>query len=233
MAEFCVYKHTAPNGKVYIGITSQNPASRWNSGYGYRGNEYFFKAIQKYGWNNIRHDILLEGLSKKDACRLEIELIEEYQSNNAAFGYNISKGGECGTHGAKLSESTRKKMSESRKGERNPFYGRHHTPEAIEKNRTAHIGKKGWLKGKHLSEEHRRKVSENHADLSGGNHGAAIKVICIETGVVYDAISTASRATAVCAESIRKACHRKLKTAGGYHWEFASRRGEDDKGCCQ
>ena len=27
---FTVYKHTSPNGKVYIGITMQNPIRRWN-----------------------------------------------------------------------------------------------------------------------------------------------------------------------------------------------------------
>ena len=43
-----------------------------------------------------------------------------------------------GTH---ASEETKLKMSASRSGERNPFYGKHHNPDAIEKNRSAHTGK--------------------------------------------------------------------------------------------
>ena len=44
---YCVYKHTCPNGKVYIGVTSQNPLRSWNNGNGYRGNEHFYRAIVK------------------------------------------------------------------------------------------------------------------------------------------------------------------------------------------
>ena len=46
---YSVYKHTAPNGKVYIGITSADVKDRWKNGYGYYRNEHFFKAITKYG----------------------------------------------------------------------------------------------------------------------------------------------------------------------------------------
>ena len=37
MREYSVYKHTFPNGKVYIGITKQNPLKRWRNGTGYKG----------------------------------------------------------------------------------------------------------------------------------------------------------------------------------------------------
>jgi 5-methylcytosine-specific restriction endonuclease McrA len=47
--------------------------------------------------------------------------------------------------GAKASPETRAKQSAARKGQRlgedNPFFGRKHTPEALEKNRQAHLGK--------------------------------------------------------------------------------------------
>ena len=73
---YCVYKHTAPNGKVYIGITSQDVLARWNHGNGYKNNKHFFSAIVKYGWDNIRHEILYDDLTKEDACKKEIGLIE-------------------------------------------------------------------------------------------------------------------------------------------------------------
>ena len=90
-----VYMHIAPNGKKYIGITRQeNPKKRWGSnGCGYMDNAYFWKAIQKYGWNNFQHEILFENLTKEEAEQKEIDLIAKYQSNKAEFGYNISSGG--------------------------------------------------------------------------------------------------------------------------------------------
>ena len=45
-----VYKHTAPNGKVYIGITKNLPNARWNEGAGYETQKKFYKAIQTFGW---------------------------------------------------------------------------------------------------------------------------------------------------------------------------------------
>lgn len=77
---YTVYKHTTPSNKVYIGITSQNVNKRWQNGYGYTGSKYFSRAISKYGWDNIRHDILYENLTKERACEIEIELIDKYKS---------------------------------------------------------------------------------------------------------------------------------------------------------
>ena len=61
---YIVYKHTCPNGKVYIGITSREAKLRWNCGNGYNNNKHFKSAIVKYGWNNIKHEILFDGLTK-------------------------------------------------------------------------------------------------------------------------------------------------------------------------
>ena len=72
---YIVYMHTTPNNKVYIGITCQNPKKRWAYGYGYKKNKYFFSAIQKYGWNNIKHIIIAENLSKEYACEMGLSLL--------------------------------------------------------------------------------------------------------------------------------------------------------------
>lgn len=88
-----VYMHTVPNGKVYIGVTSQEVDKRWNHGQGYRSNLHFWRAIQKYGWSNIRHEVLFEGLTKEEAFEKEIELISLYESNNPHYGYNHTEGG--------------------------------------------------------------------------------------------------------------------------------------------
>ena len=107
---WCVYKHTTPSGKVYIGITSQRPLRRWRCGNGYKSNPYFYHAIQKYGWDNIEHEILFKNLSEDDAKNKEIDLIEQYGSYNRDKGYNLTLGGE-GTTGHKWTDEEKKQIS--------------------------------------------------------------------------------------------------------------------------
>lgn len=88
MKKFSVYKHTFPNGKVYIGITSQNPPDRWKNGLGYKKQSYLFSKIVKYGWENIKSEILFKGLNKTRAKEIERKLIIDYKSTDREFGYN-------------------------------------------------------------------------------------------------------------------------------------------------
>lgn len=46
------------------------------------------------------------------------------------------------------------------------------------------------------------------------------KVICIETNIIYDSITKASKSTNIHSSSISNVCHGKRKTAGGFHWRF-------------
>lgn len=112
---YTVYKHTSPSGKVYIGITGQKRVEdRWRNGKGYI-KQKFYRAIKKYGWDNIQHEVLFEGLTKKEAENMEIKLIAEYRSAEREFGYNDSNGGNCATT---LSEEARKKISKTHKGKK-------------------------------------------------------------------------------------------------------------------
>ena len=90
MNTYCVYKHTSPSNKVYIGITYHtNPAIRWGpGGCGYAYNQHFWNAIRKYGWDNFKHEILHQNLTREQALALESDLIHEYQATNPDFGYN-------------------------------------------------------------------------------------------------------------------------------------------------
>lgn len=112
---YVVYKHTTPSGKVYIGITGKKPEKRWQSGSGYKQNKHFYRAIMKYGWDNIKHEIVEDGLTKEQACDLEIKLIAEYDSTNPDKGYNHSTGGECSAVGVHHSAETRRKLIEVKK----------------------------------------------------------------------------------------------------------------------
>lgn len=114
---YTVYKHTNKlNGKLYYGITRQKPERRWQKGKGY-DKTYFGKAINKYGWDGFKHDIIAIGLSKEEACKMEQELIAKYKTDNREYGYNIAKGGQTcdiitGKYGIEHPNHTRVKMTD-------------------------------------------------------------------------------------------------------------------------
>lgn len=101
MNEYVVYEHkNTINGKIYVGITN-NIKRRWRNG----GIEYkskrknstpFWNAIQKYGWNNFKHIILINNLSFEEACEEEKRLIKELNSDSHENGYNVAPGGNGG-----------------------------------------------------------------------------------------------------------------------------------------
>lgn len=224
---YCVYKHTTPSGKVYIGMTGQPPERRWRNGEGYKYNSYFYRAIKKYDWNNIEHLIVKDNLTKLEAENLEIELIAKYNAFNSKYGYNFTTGGECCTHtehsrkklslsrtGMKASPELRKKFSQMRKGKNNPFYNKTHTDEV-----KAIISK--IHKGVSLSEEHKRKLSENsfYKGKYGKEHNRSLSVICVETDTIYYSMREAERILNIDHVMISRCCNGKQHTAGGYHWK--------------
>lgn len=98
--KYCVYMHIFPNNKKYIGIAKEDRVEkRWGSnGCGYLNNrqpaiEY---AIKKYGWENIKHVILKNGLSKSESKSFEIEYIKQYNTYGEN-GYNLTPGGDNNT----------------------------------------------------------------------------------------------------------------------------------------
>ena len=90
---YSVYCHTFPNGKKYIGI-SKDPKRRWSAnGLYYMKQTKIARAINKYGWQNVKHDILVDGLTEEQAKTLEVSLIA--QMDTIKKGYNVSVGGDC------------------------------------------------------------------------------------------------------------------------------------------
>ena len=93
---YIIYCHINKiNGKVYVGLTSKEQVEdRWRKdGKGYQSSSHFWKAIQKYGWDNFEHLILETNLTKEQANQKEKYYIELYQSTNPNFGYNLREGG--------------------------------------------------------------------------------------------------------------------------------------------
>ena len=237
-----VYKHeNLLNGKVYIGITSRtlNARARKN-GSSYSKSPHFWSAICKYGWDNFSHEILVDGLTKDEACELEKEYISKYNSTDKKFGYNCSLGGESGNYGVKANDDLRKRLSEMRSGEKNHNYGKKMSEEVKDKIRKKKIGKT-------LSEEHKKKISESlyknpptkgvkmsdskKRKLSDAKLGeknvASKKIYCKELNRYFGSIREAERETGIPHENISKACRKVIKYAGKdengnvYHWEYA------------
>lgn len=88
---YCVYEHIFPNGKKYIGI-SCDAEKRWRNGKGYETQPKVARAIKKYGWDNIEHNIIVDNVTKGQAETLERYLIAELHTIDN--GYNVAIGGE-------------------------------------------------------------------------------------------------------------------------------------------
>ena len=163
--EYTVYMHVCPNGKRYIGITFRAPEVRWQNGTAYRRNPHFNNAIIKYGWDNIDHVILLSGLKRIDATRMEQIFIATFRSNKKEYGYNNTVGGD-GSKGWIPTSGTLEKMSIAHSGEKNHFYGKTHSEEALKKMRDARA-KQIMPKGRKLSEDAKRKIGDaNKGNIS-------------------------------------------------------------------
>ena len=80
-----IYIHRFPNGKKYVGVC-QCCKDRWQNGNGYAFNKEMYDDIKKYGWENIKHDILLEINDSDLAYKIERILIDELEL--VEKGYN-------------------------------------------------------------------------------------------------------------------------------------------------
>lgn len=244
---YCVYIHTFPNGKKYVGQCREPATSRWKGGSGYARQKLIHNAILKFGWDNITHEIALSGISRKAAYAKEIELIKALNTNGVAggFGYNMSDGGESGANGYRHTTAMKAHFSELNKGEQNQFFGKKHTDESRRKISAVHKGKKvsdeSRMKmslsrrgenhpmfGRKQSNEVKRKLSEINLGEKNPNYGLrgrdcphAKLYQCVETGVVYKSLSEIKTLLELIdASHVSAACLGKTKKAYGYHWQF-------------
>lgn len=220
MKNYTVYMHIAPNGKKYIGITSMKPKRRWDCGRGYSNNEYFTRAIIKYGWDNFQHIILFEGLSEKEAKQKEIELIKKHMTNTRKYGFNISSGGESHS-GATMSEKARKIISEANKNKIVSEITRKKLSEATKKRFSSPEARKEHGKYEIGEKNHRYgiKLTDKEKLIRGAK---PVLQLTISGDFVQKFISLheASNKTNIARCSISDCCKGKIKQAGGYVWKY-------------
>ena len=243
---YYIYKHTCPNGKVYIGITCQKPSYRWNNGDGYRSNQHFYAAILKYGWENIKHEILFDSLTKEEAEAKEIELIAQHNSADREFGYNIEFGGFANTvsqetkeklrainTGKRLSDETKRKLSERFKGENHPNYGIKFSDELRLKLSEAHKGKKQSEETKQKRIEALKGQKRSAETCERLSKAQSKKVIQYDdngnTIAVYPSICEAGSAIGINERNIGAVCKGSRKHAGGFVWRYAENDSKDKR----
>ena len=227
--QYKIYCHTSPDNKRYVGI-SLNPEKRWARGEGYKKNYQFYPDIQKYGWDNFKHEILYENLSIEEAKVKEQELIKEWNLMNPAYGYNLTEGGD-----GSFSEYSRYLMSKSRKGNINSK-NQIHTLEnrrQISKSLKQYYKEHPIEKIDNSEEEWYKEAVARHKEhvhlirslqVSGSSNPSAKAIIQkdLDGNIIasYPYAKMAAIKYNIDLSSIIKCCRGKLKTAGGYKWDY-------------
>ena len=144
----------------------------------HKRNDYFKNIVTKYE-NNVDVRIYKDNLTNEQACELEKERIKYYKSSGQAIT-NFHEGGVGGHTGNYHSKERSRKIRESMlkrnlKGEKNPMYGKTHTPQTRELISKANKGKKiskeqierfrQYNLNRVYSEEERRKISERNTGV--------------------------------------------------------------------
>lgn len=230
--DYYVYVHRkASDGKVfYVGKGTAGRA--WQRGY--KRNEHWNRIVEKHGFTV---ELVETGYENWYAQEREIELIAFYGIENLC---NMTEGGENGGAGRKWSDESRAKLSASKKGKPNPGISgdKSHmkTAESRAKMSALRTGTKApWMLGEknHMHRPDQKALlsarckGKKRPDITGANHKGAKKVLCVETGVVFDCLQDAAKwlrangRSSATQSNISSVCTGNLKTAYGYHWKHA------------
>ena len=151
------------DNKVYVGQTGRTFA--WRLGKHKTGKSNLWKAITKYGIENF--SFCENEVPEYFLDSLEINLIKLYDCI-APKGYNIDSGGCKNKH---LSESTKRKIAESKMGSKNPMYGKHFTLEHSKHHSESHKGEKNAMYGKHQKDSTKELISQKMTGQTPWNKG--------------------------------------------------------------
>ena len=218
-----IYMLTFPSEKSYIGQTIRPIEERFKEHPVKSDCVAVYNAIKKFGWEKVEqewYEVPDEDLNKHE------ELMVEVLGTLAPDGYNLKEGGGNG----KLSEETKRKISETMSGEKNHnygktgekshMYGKTHTKESKQKMSEAKSGEKNPNYGKTLSVETKKKLSEA---MSGEKHHASKKVYQYTLdGTYVDEYGSSEEAARALGKtdgsSISKCARGKQSTAYGFKW---------------
>jgi len=78
-----VYTHWTPNNMVYVGVTSQDLKLRWRPSQ-YKGMS-LYPYIEKFGWENIKHEVIYTCEDKEEAYQVEEDMRQYYEDNGCCI----------------------------------------------------------------------------------------------------------------------------------------------------
>ena len=149
------------NGKRYLGRKKFSEDWEYYLGSG----AIFKKAIDKYGRDNFKREIIDIAFSENELNQKEYEYSVFLNVVDSDDWYNLVYGGGA-TSGYHMSDETKLKISKSRKGkllgEENPRYGKPIPEDIKDKIRQANkkkTGENNHMYGKHHTEETKEKMS--------------------------------------------------------------------------
>lgn len=201
-----IYKITNPTGKIYIGQSSDcNVRERIYRNYKGNDTSLIGYSIRKYGWDQHKFEVIHKcNLEELDTW--EIHFITLYDTLLTRHGLNLKPGGSIGA-GYKFTDEQRKQRSQQLRGENNPMYGKHNSPEAIEKIRAK-------TKGVAKSEVARKNINTNHFRKPIAQYTRSR--IFIRN---WSSAKEASDSTGLNHAVILRVCDGKGHSCGGYHWK--------------
>lgn len=169
-----IYKITNLNtNKIYIGSTCNFKKRKYVHLNRLRNNKHYNKKLQnswnKYGETNFIFEII-EHTVRENLIKLEQYYLDLYQSYKNNIGYNIAKLANTNNFGVKH----KNKQIPWNKGLKLPSSWNKglKTSESTKKKQSqAKIGNKNFNYGKHLSEETKNKISASQKGEKGNNYG--------------------------------------------------------------
>lgn len=215
MNNYIIYKHTSPNGKIYIGLTNKSLEKRWKLGY--KHNKYFTDAINKYGSENFKHEIIYSGLTHIEAEKKEIETIALFRSNEREYGYNLTSGGG-GRLGYKHTEASKRKMSKSATGKKKS--DEHRKNISIANKKRFQDPKQRELLA---SLQKGRKHTREHIDKCIAKRLKEVYQLDLDGNIIksFSSLQEASIETNISDTYICNVCRGRNNSAKGYKWRYA------------
>ena len=191
---YVLYEHrNKMNGKRYIGITNSTTKRWYGKGKHYDKCTCFWSAIQKYGWDNFEHNIIMDGLTLEEANKLEVLFIAMFRTREKPFGYNIAEGGANAP----------------------TMLGKHHSEETRLKMRESALGR---VISEKQRQSHSKWMSENFV---GKRNPKSRAVRCLNTGEIFESQNIAAKAKGVLQSKIWKCCNGEATHTHGLRWEYA------------
>lgn len=207
-------------------------------------------AINKYGWNNIRHVLLYDNLSKERAENIEEHFIKDLKLFSTDYGYNTTMGGNAnaptektkrlisqGTRERWKDDSYRERAMRSMKNKKRSAEARKNISKA-QKERFKNEEQRRHIsevqKGKKRTEQAKKKTSEtlkkfysveenrikHKQDMLIRNQCHCRSVLCIELNKEFESIKSASEWAGLCSQNLSACLNGKRRTYGGYHWKY-------------